>query len=131
MIDILILFVITLVALNICHWMGDFTHLSTAWMLNAKWLGKPIGPIFAHALVHATLMFLVVLILHGYVAAVITYFIQLITHFLIDLLKGRLNGWFPKLQDIKNKFHWWVFGGDQFAHQMVIIGTAFLIFLLK
>ncbi len=43
------------------------------------------------------------------------------SHFLIDVLKGRLNGWFPSLQSPANKIHWIVFGADQFAHALVII----------
>ena len=50
----------TLIILFACHWLADYTHLSTAWMLNAKRLGKPLLPIFAHALVHASLMFLAI-----------------------------------------------------------------------
>jgi len=49
---------------------------------------------------------------------------QLITHFLIDVWKGRMNGWFPTLQSPANKWHWIVFGFDQFLHALVIIGMS-------
>lgn len=120
-----------LIGLFICHWLADYTHLSTAWMLNAKRLGKPLFPIFIHALNHASLMgiflsfcvelhpnanqFILILELLGF---------QLITHFLIDVWKGRMNGWFPKLQNPANKWHWIVFGYDQLLHAIVIIKMA-------
>ena len=47
-----------LLTLFTCHFLADYTHLSTSWMLDAKRLGKPLYPIFQHALVHAILMFL-------------------------------------------------------------------------
>jgi hypothetical protein len=111
----------TLIVLNLCHWAADYTHLSTGWMLNAKRLGKPFFPILAHAGVHALLFFLAVLALHGIEGALISAAIQLPTHFFIDVLKGRMNGWFPSIQSPSNKFHWWAFGADQFLHQLVII----------
>ncbi len=51
----------------------------------------------------------------------IVFVLQLITHFGIDLLKGKMNYWFPKLQDPANKWHWIVFGFDQYLHSIVII----------
>lgn len=110
-----------LLALNACHWIGDYTHASRPWMLAAKKFGKPTGPILIHASVHAALMFLACWALVGFGAGAIAFAIQLPTHFGIDVLKGRMNGWFPSLQNPANYFHWWVFGADQFAHQAVII----------
>jgi len=115
----------TLIALNLLHWAADYTHLSTNWMLSAKRLGKPMFPILAHAGVHAMLMGLAILVLHGVDLALQLALFQLVTHFLIDLLKGRMNGWFPKLQSPANKFHWWVFGADQYLHQLVLIAMAY------
>jgi len=48
----------------------------------------------------------------------------LITHFLIDVWKGRMNGWFTTLQSPANKWHWTVFGFDQLLHALVIIGMS-------
>lgn len=115
----------TLIVLNLFHWAADYTHLSTNWMLSAKRLGKPILPILAHAGVHAALMGFAILVLHGGVLALQLTAFQLITHFLIDLWKGRMNGWFPKLQSPANKFHWIVFGADQYLHQLAIIAMAY------
>ncbi|MDZ4664070.1 MAG: DUF3307 domain-containing protein [Bacteroidota bacterium] len=118
---------IALIALNACHWAADFTHLSTDWMLNAKRYGKPLYPIFIHALVHALLFFAVVWMLYDIDKAILAGGFQLITHFLIDLIKGKLSFWFRKLEDPSNKYHWWVFGADQFMHHLVIVLTVYFI----
>lgn len=115
-----------LIGLFICHLLGDYTHLSTAWMLNAKRLGKPFYPIFTHAFIHASLMLVLLALVFGFsgfkLAALFGF--QLITHFLIDVWKGRMNGWFPALQSPANKWHWVVFGLDQLLHALVIIAMA-------
>lgn len=116
-----------LIGLFICHFLADYTHLSTAWMLNAKRLGKPLYPIFTHAFIHASLMLVLLALvfgLSGFKLAVLFGF-QLITHFVIDVWKGRMNGWFPALQSPANKWHWIVFGFDQLLHALVIIGMSF------
>lgn len=118
---------IALIALNVCHWAADFTHLSTDWMLNAKRYGKPLYPIFIHALVHALLFFTTVWILYDLDKAIFAGGFQLITHFMIDLIKGRLIFWFRRLEDPSNKYHWWVFGADQFMHHLVIVLTVYFI----
>ncbi|MBK6521887.1 MAG: DUF3307 domain-containing protein [Bacteroidia bacterium] len=118
---------IALIALNVCHWAADFTHLSTDWMLNAKRYGKPLYPIFIHALVHALLFFTTVWILYDLDKAIFAGGFQLITHFMIDLIKGKISFWFKKLEDPSNKYHWWVFGADQFMHHLVIILTVYFI----
>lgn len=118
---------IALIALNVCHWAADFTHLSTDWMLNAKRYGKPLYPIFIHALVHALLFFTTVWILYDLDKAIFAGGFQLITHFMIDLIKGRLSFWFRRLEDPSNKYHWWVFGADQFMHHLVIVLTVYFI----
>jgi hypothetical protein len=115
-----------LIGLFICHFLADYTHLSTAWMLNAKRLGKPLYPIFTHAFIHASLMLVLLALvfgLSGFKLAALFGF-QLITHFLIDVWKGRINGWFPALQSPANKWHWIVFGFDQLLHALVIIGMS-------
>lgn len=114
-----------LIGLFICHWLADYTHLSTAWMLNAKRLGKPFLPIFTHAMVHMVLMWLFLSTFFGFTPKIMTVCVfQLITHFLIDVWKGRMNGWFPSLQSPANKWHWIVFGFDQLLHAIVIILMA-------
>ena len=121
-----------LICLLICHWLADYTHLSTAWMLNAKKLGTPLFPILVHAWVHALLMGIALTIL-GYGS--LTEFdvvdklmlFQLITHFAIDVWKGKMNAWFPALQSPENKWHWVVFGFDQLLHGLVIVRMSHVI----
>lgn len=106
------------------HWLGDYTHLSRPYMLQAKRTGSPMLPIFHHALVHAILQFLTVLIFTENVKNLADVFIiQLVSHFLIDVWKGRMNVWFPSLSNPANKYHWYVFGIDQFFHSVIIIIT--------
>lgn len=111
-----------LISLFFCHFLADFTPLSTSWMLNAKRLGTPLLPIFAHACVHGILMFIPLIIFLGSCwGVVLLVWFQILTHFLIDMWKGRMNGWFPVLQSPANKSHWVIFGFDQFLHALVII----------
>lgn len=111
-----------LILLFICHWLADYTHLSTNWMLSAKKLGKPLFPIFIHAAMHAMLMSLIINYFIGFNDkwAYLVIF-QWVTHFIIDVWKGKMNYWFPSLQNPANKWHWIVFGLDQLLHAIVII----------
>lgn len=117
----------TLIAIGLftCHFLADYTHLSTSKMLNAKKLGKPLTPILAHASVHAALMgiFLLIIGVRDSSLSILILF-QLTTHFLIDVWKGRMNGWFPSLQSPANKWHWVIFGFDQLLHAVVILMMA-------
>ncbi len=115
-----------LIGLFFCHFLADYTHLSNAWMLNAKRLGKPLIPIFTHAMVHTLLMGIFLGCL-GVQNAILLMAFQLLSHFLIDVWKGRMNGWFPALQSPANKWHWVIFGFDQFLHALVIILMAYLV----
>ena len=112
-----------LVTLFFCHFLADYTHLSTSWMLNAKKFGKPLYPIFFHALIHSVLMLLSLAIIFGIYGdkLMILFLIQLFSHFSIDLWKGKMNYFFPSLQSPANKWHWIIFGFDQFLHSFVII----------
>ena len=111
-----------LIGLFICHFLADYTHLSTAWMLNAKRLGKPFFPIFIHAAIHTMLMSLVLGWFIGFANTWVCLVIfQWTTHFIIDVWKGRMNSWFPSLQSPVNKWHWIIFGFDQLLHALVMI----------
>lgn len=114
---------ILLIALFFCHFLADFTHLSTKWMLDAKRLGIGVIPIIAHASVHGLLMGIVLLFYVDVKTPLYWNLVlyQILIHFAIDLCKGRMNGWFPSLQSATNKWHWIVFGFDQFLHAVVII----------
>lgn len=100
-----------LIGLFFCHLLADYTHLSTTWMLNAKKIGKPFIPIMVHAMVHALLMG-IFLSCFGISNVIWLMVFQFITHFLIDVWKGKMNVWFPNLQNNSNKWHWIVFGTD-------------------
>lgn len=116
-----------LIGLFFCHWLADYTHLSTKEMLSAKRFGTPLFPIFIHASIHAMLMSLMLGFfmdfndLWAYLVI-----LQWVSHFLIDLWKGRMNVWFPSIQNPANKFHWYVFGFDQYLHTLIIIAMSML-----
>jgi hypothetical protein len=119
---------IILITLFFCHFLADYTHLSTNWMLNAKRFGKPIFPILVHAGVHALLMGISLLLFHVRTIKIIdACLLQLASHFIIDLTKGKMNVWFPSLQSPTNKWHWIVFGADQFLHAMIIIVMFYIV----
>lgn len=115
-----------LMALNVCHFLADYTHLSTSWMLNAKRFGKPLFPILCHACCHGTLMYFTLLLFIDNTMAVTLCLFQVITHFLIDVLKGKTNVWFPTVSSPVNKSHWYLFGADQLLHQLIIIIMAYV-----
>ena len=119
---------LAIIALSICHYLADFTHLSTPYMLRAKRLGSPLFPIFIHACVHGLLMFIALLILLGFnIAICYVIIIQIISHFSVDLLKGKLNARFPSIQNPANTIHWYIFGADQLAHQMIILLMIYIL----
>lgn len=119
------IFIYALIAFNVCHFFGDFVLVDDS-MLSAKKLGSPIGPILTHSGVHAFLMAGVCLFFNPITISFI-YPLQFSTHFLIDLLKGKLNCWFPSLSSPANKRHWILFGFDQLLHQLVIILQTIII----
>jgi hypothetical protein len=104
-----------------CHWAADFTQLSTSWFLEAKKFGKPLFPIACHSGVHAGLMFFVLLFYASWQQACLWAAVEWGTHFLIDVWKGRMLGWFPSLQNTQNKYYWWLFGIDQYLHISIIM----------
>lgn len=119
--------IILLILFQITHWLADYTHLSTKWMLDAKRLGKPLAPIFIHALIHTILIQIVlVCFISDWMLIIELMALQLFSHWGIDILKGRMNGWFPALQSPANKFHWYIFGFDQLLHQIILILITFL-----
>jgi len=113
-----------LILLNVCHWLGDYTHLQMPHMLLAKKIGRPIGPILQHAFMHSFLIMFILIPYTDALTGVSLMAFQFITHFGIDLLKGKCNVWFPSLTNPANPFHWYVFGLDQLLHQIVLIIIA-------
>ena len=117
-----------LVLLLVGHFLGDFTPLSTARMLRAKAIGRPLRPIFEHAGVHAGLVAMAVGImgvsLRGIVLAAA---VELLTHFAIDVGRGRLMHRFPRLSDPADGAFWTTLGLDQLAHGLVLLGLVRLV----
>jgi hypothetical protein len=98
-------------------------------MQKAKAVGKPAGPVAAHALVHAFLVGVAVTVASGaglFVSAAATG-IELVTHFGIDWGRGLLGARNPALSDPKNQLFWTVLGLDQLAHGLVLIWIAYLV----
>lgn len=123
-----------LISLLISHYIGDYTHLSTKEMLDAKRIGRPYKPIADHALVHTVIMCLVCAIFISktnranpattlYIVCAIEFF----SHFFIDVLKGKCNVWFPAVSQPQNKSHWYIFGFDQLLHQIAIVAIWWVI----
>ncbi len=115
--------------LLIGHFLGDFTPLSTASMLHAKAVGAPPGPILAHAAVHSGLVALAVVLIAGAGLGLVALAsaLELVSHFAIDLGRGRLMRRFPALGDPANSSFWTILGLDQLAHGLVLIGLALLV----
>ena len=117
------------VFLLVCHYFADYSHLSSKWMLRAKSTGSPVFPIFGHALIHGILMFSVLCVfmkIYRFPLRIMVdlSLVQIITHFLIDTWKGRMNVWFPSVSQPQNRSHWYLFGFDQLLHQLIIIFMA-------
>ena len=124
--------IILFIVLNFCHFLADYTPLSTKEMLAAKRFGKPIAPIFIHALTHTALMGVAILIFTNYgtqhsISGGIVLLIQAISHTVIDILKGRFAKWIPITADNTQKWYWMVMGFDQLSHQTII---ALMIYIL-
>lgn len=75
-----------LIALNVCHWLGDYTHLSMPVMLRAKMKGKPLAPILLHACIHGVLMGIALSCfgIPQWIVGELVY-IQIGTHFAIEV----------------------------------------------
>lgn len=108
------------ILLLIAHYIGDFSHFSMPFMLKAKLTGYPWSPIFLHAMVHALLVGMCIWTMVGLSEAIVACGIVLGTHFGIDVLKGKINVWFPSITSPKSYAHWYVFGADQMLHIIIL-----------
>ncbi|MCR4854335.1 MAG: DUF3307 domain-containing protein [Prevotella sp.] len=111
-----------LLALIVCHYLGDFCLTFPA-MIRAKADGRKPLPIMAHAAIHALLM-VVCFAIAGVSAKgiLIAAAIEWVTHFLIDTAKGRLTARFAILSDQGQRPYWMLYGFDQLLHLFVIVG---------
>ena len=118
-----------LAILLFCHFLGDFTPLSTARMQEAKSTGKPVGPIAAHALVHGVLVAAAVLLAAapGMPTVLLAGGLEFGTHFAIDWARGLLGGRYPRVSDPNHQLFWSALGVDQFAHGLVLVWIAWLV----
>ncbi len=116
-------------ALFLAHYLGDFTPLLTARMLEAKAQGSALKPIAGHAGVHSVLVGVAVGVLAapGWSLLLAVCGIEFGTHFVIDATRGRLARVFPVLKDPEQGVYWHVFGLDQLAHMLVLLGLAALV----
>ncbi len=120
---------ILLVALFVAHFLGDFTPLATARMQRAKSSGGPMGPIAAHAAMHAILVGLAVLTVARPSPPVVALAVglELVSHFAIDAARARIVVGMPALRDPGSNPFWWALGLDQLLHGLVLIGIAVLV----
>ena len=116
-----------LLALNLAHFLGDFTPLNK-WFIAAKQYGKPVWLVASHGAVNGALYGVAAGLFAGMKAALLAFIIETVSHTIIDVLKGRINKRFPVLQDVGKPGHWIIMGADQFLHQMVLIFIVFLCF---
>ncbi len=116
-------------ALFLGHYLGDYTPLLTARMLEAKAQGSPLKPIAGHAGVHSVLVGVAVAVLAapGWSLLLAVCGIEFGTHFVIDATRGRLARLFPVLKDPDRGVYWRVLGLDQLAHMLVLLGIAALV----
>ncbi|MCJ7629052.1 MAG: DUF3307 domain-containing protein [Longimicrobiales bacterium] len=118
-----------LAALFTCHFLGDFTPLATENMQKAKAVGRPVGAIAAHALVHAVLVGIAVMVVAGTGVALVAVVagIEFFTHLGIDWARGLLGARYAVLSDRSTQQFWSVLGIDQLAHGIILIWIASLV----
>lgn len=120
-----------------CHFLADYTHLSTLWMLKAKARGTPIFPIFCHAAVHAVLMSFAIAIYFDIISfpydvyhKTLYYYViglQLISHTVIDVCKGLISR-NPYFTNNMARPYWILMGIDQLAHQSIILLMVYILY---
>jgi hypothetical protein len=117
--------------LFVAHFLGDFTPLASARMLDAKAKGTPLGPIALHALIHAVLVGIVVTAIARPAPLLIlgAASIEFWTHLGLDWFKGRLGARNPAFADPVRRPFWTALGVDQLAHALVLVGIAALVLM--
>lgn len=85
-----------------------------------------MGPIVVHALIHATLVGIAVMVVvrPGVALLAKAVGVQFGTHFGIDWGRGLLGARNPALSDPKGQAFWTILGLDQLAHGLVLIWIA-------
>lgn len=92
-----------LAILYICHYIADF-QLTTSKMIAAKANGEKTPLLMQHAAIYALHM-AVCLILFGvkWQTTILLILMQFVSHFLIDIGKGRINKSYPQTADVSQK----------------------------
>ncbi|MEJ2547333.1 MAG: DUF3307 domain-containing protein [Gemmatimonadota bacterium] len=118
-----------LAALFFAHFVGDYTPLANARMQDAKAVGTPVGPIAGHALIHALLATVAVVMVArpGLGPVAIAAAVVFGTHLAIDVLRGRMGARQPELSNPERQAFWTALGFDQLLHGLVLIGVAWLV----
>lgn len=107
--------------LLLCHYLADFCLTSPA-MIQAKADGRNPWPILLHSGIHAGLVGICLLCWHSpWKPLLLLVLLELVSHFLIDTMKGRLTARFPILADMQQKPYWMLYGLDQLLHLMVLV----------
>lgn len=115
-----------LVALLICHYLADFCITSQT-MIRAKADGRNLWPIAFHATIHAVLIGLCLLVYNvDWKLLLVLMMIELVSHFIIDVLKAQISIRFPYFSDNRHKPYWVLYGLDQLLHQMVVVVIWYL-----
>jgi len=110
-----------LATLLVCHYLADFCLTSPA-MIKAKADGHNPWPILLHASIHAGLIGLCLMCWSiTWKLLLILVLVELISHFLIDMTKGRLTAHYAVLADMQKKPYWMLYGFDQLLHVLVIV----------
>lgn len=118
-----------LVSLFLTHFLGDFTPLSTQRMQEAKARGRPVGPIAAHAGVHAVLVAIAVGVVSWPGVALLAGVaaVEFATHLGIDWGRGRIGVNRPSLTDPSSQRFWTALGVDQLAHYLVLVWIVLMV----
>jgi hypothetical protein len=91
-------------------------------MIRAKADGRNPWPILLHAGIHAGLVGICLLCWHSpWKPLLLLVLLELVSHFLIDTMKGRLTARFPILADMQQKPYWMLYSLDQLLHLMVLV----------
>ena len=107
---------------QIKHFISDYP-LQNQYMLQKANLDKWVFPLLSHALVHASLTLLIVLVFNYKLWWL--FFVDLTIHFVVDRIKAS-----PKMLNrfsLDNKFFWWSLGIDQMMHHLT---HYFIIFMI-
>lgn len=115
-----------LILLLVCHYVADFC-LTLPMMIRAKADGRRAWPILLHATVHAILMGASLAVCGvGWGLILQLMVLELVTHFAIDTMKGRLTNRFTLLADQRRRPYWMLYGLDQLLHQLVVVAIWYI-----